>query len=411
MHRLYQSHLICLLVFISVLALITVELQAQVQFRDSYSAQIIARELAVKSTLTVEADEREFQINDIEGRIEYALSLIVEEEFDEALLLLNEAETILEGQEPLSTLSHKGISFWNTYVEYLIGTCHAKIGNLDLASEYYKIVIDDAPYYSDAYNDLALLLLDQGRFDSADYYFDAGLTANSNNSYLIHNKALCSFYQRRVFETYSLLKRNTEVNPDFLPSYYLLASIKDFRGDERGARELYSLAIERNPDSSEPFLFQARFYYWSQKYAKAKKSCISALDIEPDNNGASELLGMSQVQSGDYSSGIKQMATAFLEENPSEKVMLDNLVFADWEVYDLLQSVVSENYSERELNAIGEFAKNFLLSPNSKELSKSTDRFFSANPRSILAKRLNLLSQSAVSPNTLNSDLVGRLGS
>lgn len=399
------------LLLICAVATLTLELDAQVQFRDSYSSDVIAKELAIQSTLILESETPEFQVYDIEGRIEYALSLISKEEFDEAIDLLNEAKRIYNSQKPLSSTSSSGLLSQDVYVAYLLAVCHSNTNNLDRAKVYYNFVIDEAPYYVTAYNDFALLFLHNGQFDSADYFFNAGLKINPSDEFLIHNQALSSFYQSRVSMTYSLLKRNIQENPEFLPSYYLLASIKDAWGDEKGAKDLYALAIERNPGSLEPFLFQARFYYWSGKFTRTKRSCISALEIEPGDNTVIELLGMAQLQSGDYANGIRKLALAFTFDHPSHEVMLENLTFSDWEMYDLFQNVISKVFTDNELATLGEFIKSLLLSPNSQELIKSTSRYYSAQPKSFLAKRLNLLSQAVTKQESLDSDLIDGLGS
>ena len=49
----------------------------------------------------------------------------------------------------------------------ILGAAHKKLGEVELASEAFKRVTELSPNYADGFNNLGVMLKDQGEFDKA----------------------------------------------------------------------------------------------------------------------------------------------------------------------------------------------------------------------------------------------------
>ena len=70
-----------------------------------------------------------------------------------------------------------------------IGVFNKKLGNLELAEEYYKKSIEENPYYPYSYLNYAVMYREKEEYDKAIEIINEGIADNEDEGFLYYNRA------------------------------------------------------------------------------------------------------------------------------------------------------------------------------------------------------------------------------
>lgn len=141
-------------------------------------------------------------------------------------------------------------------IQYYLGATYWLRRELSLAEERFRRAVALKPDYSEAWNDLGALYMDQGRFADAIPAFESAL---QNVFYATQELALANLGRSlhkvgRTAEAERRLLDALQVAPNFALPHKFLGEILQERGDHRGAVAHFADAARGNPDDAEVHL-------------------------------------------------------------------------------------------------------------------------------------------------------------
>ncbi len=141
-------------------------------------------------------------------------------------------------------------------IQYYLGATYWLRRELTLAEQKFRRALALKPNYSEAWNDLGALYMDQGRFAEAvpalesalkNVFYSSQEVALSNLGWSLHRLNRSSEAERK-------LRDAVEVAPGFPLARKFLGVVLQERGDHRGAVEQFDQAVRLNPDDAETHL-------------------------------------------------------------------------------------------------------------------------------------------------------------
>jgi tetratricopeptide (TPR) repeat protein len=247
------------------------------------------------------------------------------------------------------------VSCPQVYKKY--GNSLLKLGNYTLAIEYFKLAgsinfYDADVYYflGDALYRKALERDDKESFIKAVEYIEKGIDLNPDSEKLYFLAGLCckkgrfyekarSFYNRALISDkfnkanlYNLIGNTFEEEGNYKDAtlYYEKAVSHDDSftlafcskgdmflkiNDYESALKNYQKAIEIDANFIVPYIKMANIYYNRNNFVKAAKQSLKALKINPEDNNANYLLGMSYKQLGNDRKSLRYLKKAALYGN------------------------------------------------------------------------------------------------
>ncbi len=162
------------------------------------------------------------------------------------------------------------------------------------------------------------ILFEQGRFADAERYLTEGLAKHPEDASGMFYLAFAQYRQeagsRKALET---VKRAIALDPND-PDLHALKSFVLVSLDRRKeALEASSEAVRLAPDSSFAFMALAGAHIALTDWAKAEIACRSALEIDPDNTGAANMLAQVLRLQNKLSENHDQVA-GMLAKNPED---------------------------------------------------------------------------------------------
>jgi Flp pilus assembly protein TadD len=237
------------------------------------------------------------------------------------------------------------------------GNSLLKLGNYTLAIEYFKLAASIDFYDPDAYYFLgnalyrkALETNDKEAFIKAVEYIEKGIELNPDLEKLYFLAGLCckrggfyekarSFYNKALTSDkfnkanlYNLIGNTFEEEGNYKDAalYYEKAVSHDDSfvlafcskgdmflkiNDYESALKNYQKATEIDVNFIVPYIKMANIYYYRNDFVKAAKQSLKALKINPEDNNANYILGMSYKQLGNGKNSLRYLKKAVLYGN------------------------------------------------------------------------------------------------
>lgn len=122
-----------------------------------------------------------------------------------------------------------------------------------LAEEKFRRAVELKPDYSEAWNNLGTLYLEQGRPDQAIPALEKALqnVFYGTPEYALNNLGWALFLSGRVEEAQKRLQEAVEMAPSFPPARKNLAAVLQERQDWQGALKQLDVLLRVNPDDAE----------------------------------------------------------------------------------------------------------------------------------------------------------------
>ncbi|MDW7711389.1 MAG: tetratricopeptide repeat protein [Deferrisomatales bacterium] len=141
-------------------------------------------------------------------------------------------------------------------IQYYLGATYWLRREHSLAEEKFRRAVDLKPDYSEAWNDLGALYMDQGRYEAAIPAFEAAL---KNVFYATQERALANLGRSlarvgRTAEAERRLREAVEVAPGFPLAHKFLGELLQDRGDHGSAVAEFDRALRALPDDADTHL-------------------------------------------------------------------------------------------------------------------------------------------------------------
>jgi superkiller protein 3 len=174
-----------------------------------------------------------------------------------------------------------------------------RLGNLDMALNYYQKAIELDPYYAVAYNDIGVVLEAQGSIDKAKESYTRAISLDSN--YLSAYYNLAALYQKEGDSEQAAYYWRMRINLGNWSDVWTWRALENLEGlksegklgaDKIPARNL-GLTSEPKRDA-EYHYYRARNYIMKGEYVTALKELSAAIILDPDNSEIKQLLEETQ---------------------------------------------------------------------------------------------------------------------
>ena len=235
----------------------------------------------------------------------------------------------------------------DVYKKY--GISLLKLGNYSLAAKYFRLVSSIDSYNEDSYYFLgdalyrkALETNDKDTFLQAAEYIEKGIDLNPDSEKLYLLAGLCfrsvglyekarDFYNKALMSNkfnksgfYNLIGNTFDEEGNYKEAilYYEKAILHDNSfvvafcniGDMfakmdnyESAVQNYQKALELDGNFIAPYIKIASLYYDKNNFAESAKEALKALKINPEDNNANYILGMSYKQLGKEKEGLEYL--------------------------------------------------------------------------------------------------------
>lgn len=203
------------------------------------------------------------------------------------LILLFMVRTMRRNQDWRSreTLFRSGLTSvpQNAKVHYNFANLQKDLGNVDSATEHYRIALSLWPNHASAHNNLGTLL---SNIEDAEYHFKAALSINPQHPRALFNMGSLYSKQGKNLIAQEFFQKAIELDEEFTEAYSSLAAILAEAGnsDEAEALHLKALAVDReNPDSFNNY---GTFLQKQGRVEEAVQQYKQAIALEPNHTVA-----------------------------------------------------------------------------------------------------------------------------
>lgn len=136
----------------------------------------------------------------------------------------------------------------NTELRYIRGLIGSELGYLKQAEDDFRFVIMKEPNHLDAINDLAGLLLDQGKFEAAQSYAEQAIGLAPNDPEALGHMGWLRYQQGKTSEALTYLQQAQSLSQDpEIASYY--GEVLWQKGDQGQATTVWKQALGNNPEN------------------------------------------------------------------------------------------------------------------------------------------------------------------
>lgn len=180
---------------------------------------------------------------------------------------------------------------------FQLGNCERRRGSVDAAITHYERALRSMPQHTGALNNLGLALTASGQVERAEACYRDLLAVDPQHAMALANLAALLHDQKRFREAVTLYETAAATRHEFPATFWLqrgvaLAEINAIPAAEASLREAARLDPDRMPtqvDIGSMCLLQ-------QKYEAAEIAFLRALELDPDNVYATEMLAFCRLQ-------------------------------------------------------------------------------------------------------------------
>jgi len=104
-----------------------------------------------------------------------------------------------------------------------------------------------------------------------------------DNPFLLNNLGLAYLGNKELRKAFELLKRATEVKPDFTPAALNLASLHVAKKEYDSAMSIYENLLKKNPDDTRVLINIGNIYFREKKFEEARDVYKKIIKIDPNN--------------------------------------------------------------------------------------------------------------------------------
>jgi tetratricopeptide (TPR) repeat protein len=164
---------------------------------------------------------------------------------------------------------------------YNLALAYISINQQEKAIEHLRKAIEIAPGFYNAYNDLGVLMIKEGKYDEAFNNFIKALSYDNNNVGAHNNLGFVLLKKGRLEEALIELKKALAAEKNFLPAFYNLGIIYKYKREFAKAKYYLGLALEKNRKRIMTRLHIIETFFLTHDEVSLKKFLSETLLIIP----------------------------------------------------------------------------------------------------------------------------------
>ena len=190
---------------------------------------------------------------------------------EKAMTLYHKALTLKRGPH---YISHH-MTHYNLALEYI------HFDQREEAIEHLRKALEIAPGFANAYNNLGVLMMKQGKYDEAFHNFISALTYDENNATAHNNLAFILLKKGRVDEALGESRKALALQKDFTRAFYNLGVIYKHKKRFSEAKHYLGLALTREEKDIMTRLHMVEVLYQMQDKELLSQFLAETLDTVP----------------------------------------------------------------------------------------------------------------------------------
>lgn len=351
-----------------------------------------AFKLSIKLDETESEDSILLSPDDYQGRIDQALALVEEEKYQKAIQVLHEAKAIYQEAIGERKAGMTAMQYDNPDPDHLIANIYQVREMPDSAKHFYFAALEIAPYSVGVLNDLSIMYIEEDKADSAVHYLNKALKVNEKSSTTNHNLGLAKYLTKDPKKAREFLNRSLELDSTALNTYQLLGLIEEDRGRIAKAKEAYTNAIIKNPESPDALIARGTFFLRRERVKNATNDFKAVIQLDPDHSAGQTLAALMDIIEGRHQEGAVRLSRAIFNnadftENFEEYI--DNN--KDIEISELMKGIAEGKFVTEEAALFGLMFKESLIKNGYLETRRKAKRMVKGNIKREMAMRVLLL--------------------
>ncbi len=167
---------------------------------------------------------------------------------------------------------------------------HHRSGNLKLAEEEYRKILEEEPFNAEATHLLGLLALQSGKLDMAEHLFNTAIELDRAKPEFLANLGVV-YYLRGDFErAKEYWKKALDMDPNYMEAYANMGKVFAEEGDFEKAREYLVKAVNLGDSDESTLITLAEVNFELKMYNRAEMLCKQLFDMGIDNTQIYEIL-------------------------------------------------------------------------------------------------------------------------
>ncbi len=167
---------------------------------------------------------------------------------------------------------------------------HHRAGNLRVAEEEYRKILEEEPYNAEATHLLGLLAMQTGKLEIAEHLFNTAIELEGEKAEVIANLGVV-YYLRGNFErAKEHWEKALEIDPEYMEVYANMGKLFAEENQLEKAREYLVKAVNLGDSDESTLITLAEVNLRLKKYNRAELLCKQIFEMGIDNNQVYEIL-------------------------------------------------------------------------------------------------------------------------
>jgi tetratricopeptide (TPR) repeat protein len=185
-----------------------------------------------------------------------------------------------------------------------LADCHAALGDIHLAREYYRRAMALAPNEAAPHVGLGTIAIQTGRLEEAEASFRAALKTSPDCAEAYGGLAMAAQHRRDYDTAFEMYLRCLELDADNLVALLGLFQTSCQMGSFAKIIHYLELYLDKHPGDTSVLFCLATLYARQGRLTDARESLLALLSLEPDKNEAADLLEEVRLASAAVTAGV-----------------------------------------------------------------------------------------------------------
>jgi tetratricopeptide (TPR) repeat protein len=192
-----------------------------------------------------------------------------------------------------------------------LGVLLAHQGKAAEAEQEYRQALRSNPDFAEAHFNLGMVLKKQGRAAEAEQEYRQALRSNPDAAKAHFNLGVLLYEQGKAAEAEQEYRQALRSNPDFAQAHYNLGVLLAYQGKAAEVEQEYRQALRSNPDDAKAHLNLGNLLADQGKAAEAEQEYRAALRSNPDDALVHYNLGLLLLEAqGKFTLGLEELHRA-----------------------------------------------------------------------------------------------------
>ena len=186
-------------------------------------------------------------------------------------------ESLLDFDESIQLFPECAVCF------YYRGINHIILDRLEKGKSDLIKAIDFDPRMVEAYNDLSIVYMEQGKRDSAKYFLQEGIRFYPNYALTYYNLGYVELVDRKLQKALKQFKKALDIDPCHSSSYSMMAAVYLSRNNFKKAEAILDKLLKCDEKPDEIYLWKALIKLFKRKKKAAIEMVTTAIELDQNN--------------------------------------------------------------------------------------------------------------------------------